>query len=337
MSGSVLVTGANGSLAQPMVTHLLTTYPAYTPILTVRDASPSDPNTASLRSILSRFPNSKASIHELDLSSLASVHSFASSLASDIAAGKYPPLAAIICNAYTWNLVSPRPDPTVDGYDETVQVIHVSHAALVMRLLGSFRRPGEEEAGREGGRVVMISSDSHYPGKNPMEVYPPTLGDDLDLLVHPPPLADGDDDVVGKGYQRYANGKLALTTWGLALGGWLEKHAPHISSLLIDAGNFPSSRALTRNTPRSMHAFQEEMMRKPMAELLALNPTVRTTEDGARDVVKLALNDRFRGVRSGFYSRLERGESSPESRDEGVQGRLWEATMRWTGVEGMEG
>lgn len=213
MPGSVIITGANGSVALHAAEHLLRYYPNYTAIFTVRDASDSDVNTNRLREILARFPSAKASIHELDLASLDSVHSFADSFVAGVGSGVYPPLAAIICNAYYWNLVA-GPELTADGYDKTFQVNHISHAALVLRLLGSF--------GGDGGRVVLLSSDSHWPGKNGMEIYPPSLGSNLDLLVKPPTL-DEADDVQGRGFQRYATSKLAMTAWGYALNRYLQK------------------------------------------------------------------------------------------------------------------
>lgn len=50
-----------------------------------------------------------------------------------------------------------------------------------------------------------------------MEKYPPSM-DDLERLVHP----TVDDDKQGRGYQRYATAKLAITTWMYALNRHLE-------------------------------------------------------------------------------------------------------------------
>lgn len=157
MAGSVLITGANGSLGIHAVDYILRNHADSTAILTVRNTSDADRNTKTLRETIARYPGAKASIHQLDLSSLTAVHEFADKVVQDITNRVYPPLSAIIANAYYWNLVA-DPEITSDGYDKTFQVGHIAHVALVLRLLGSF--------GPNGGRVVLFSGDAHWPGQN---------------------------------------------------------------------------------------------------------------------------------------------------------------------------
>ena len=217
MAGSILITGANGSLAIPAVDHLLKNYPEVTAILTVRNTSAEDVNTKRLQETIARHPGAKASIHRLDLASLDSVANFAKTISTDIASGKYPQLTSIVCNAYHWNLVS-DPEFTKDGFEKTMQVSHISHVSLVLRLLGSFA-PGK------AGRIVLFSTDAHWPGKNMMERYPPAIPDNnLDQLVKG---ALPDPDNMYRGFQRYATAKLATTTWMYALNQRLEKVIKH--------------------------------------------------------------------------------------------------------------
>lgn len=212
MKGTILLTGANSSLAIPAVEHLLTNYPDFTAVLTVRNSSDNDTNTKKLRTTIAQHPSAKTSIRELDLANLPAVHDFASSIAVEIAQDRLPPLASIVCNAYYWNLSRPA-ETTKDGYEKSFQVIHVAHAALVLRLLGSFAP--------NGGRVVLFSSDAHWPGKNSLEKYPPAIPNDLELLVKP--AADEPLDNFGRGFQRYAVSKLAMVMWMYALNRYLEK------------------------------------------------------------------------------------------------------------------
>lgn len=209
MAGLVIFTGGNSSMGIPAADYLLQTYPDHTVIFTVRDTSDSDVNTERLRSTIAKHPNAKASVLALDLASLSATHAFADAINAGIVSGKYPRIAAIVCNAYYWNLIG-DPELTEDGFDKTFQVSYISHAALVLRLLGSFSE--------SGGRVTLISSDSHWPGKNGMETYPPSI-DNLEQLVKP----TMDNDKQGRGYQRYATAKLALTTWMHALNRHLTK------------------------------------------------------------------------------------------------------------------
>lgn len=216
MSGSILITGANSSLAIPAVQHLLTTSPGYNAILTVRDVSDADSNTRRLRDTIARHPEAETSVRELNLADLSAVHSFAETLAADITGGRIAPLAAIVCNAYFWNLSSAA-EVTSSGYEKTFQVTHLAQAALVLRLLGHF--------GPAGGRIVLFSSDAHWPGKNSLEKYPPAIPQDLELLVKGPD--EEEKNKMGRGFQRYANAKLAVVMWTYALNRYLEKVCPN--------------------------------------------------------------------------------------------------------------
>lgn len=208
--GTIILTGANSSAGIPTVERLLNEYPQYKLALTVRNSDSADKNTSRLLKVISRHPTANVSIHSLDLFSLASVGTFCSTVISHIKSGELPPLKAIICNASYWNLVA-KPGNTEDGYDQTLQVSHIAHVALVLRLLGHFAS--------DGGRVVLFSSVTHIPGKSPLEKYPPEIPPDLDKLVHP----TSDGDIQGRGFQRYANAKLVVTAWMYALNRRLEK------------------------------------------------------------------------------------------------------------------
>lgn len=217
MAGTIILTGANGSAGLHASEHLLKTYPEFHIILTVRNAAEIDVNTKALRDIILQYPNTKAYIHQVDLADLSAVHEFANTLSANITAGKYPPLKAIICNAYYWNLIV-DPELTVDGYDKTLQVGFISHTALILRLLDKF--------GPDGGRINLISSVAHYCRKSPMSAYIPGIPADLDDLAKPP----SDTDKQGRGFERYANSKLILTTWTYALNRYLQKVlSPHSS------------------------------------------------------------------------------------------------------------
>ena len=212
MAGTIIITGANGSLAIPAVQYLLSNYTNYTTVLTVRNTQDADVNTKKLRETLQRYPDAKTSIRKLDLANLSAVHDFASTVVTEIADGTLPPLASIVCNAYYWNLAG-EAETTVDGYEKSFQVTHLAHAALVLRLLGSFDS--------NGGRIVLFSSDAHWSGKNSLEKYPPAIPDNIEVLVKP--TADEPSDNFGRGFQRYAVSKLAVVMWMYVLNRHLLK------------------------------------------------------------------------------------------------------------------
>ncbi|KKA18215.1 Short-chain dehydrogenase [Rasamsonia emersonii CBS 393.64] len=240
--------------------------------------------------------------------------------------GKLPPLASIVCNAYYWNLAGSEVERTPDGYEKAFQVNHIAHAALVLRLLGSFCSEGN-------ARVVLFSSDAHWPGKNSLEKYPPSIPEDLELPMKPPPDQTS-DNVLGRGFQRYAVSKLAVVMWMCALNRYLERdpNLYNITAIAINPGNLSDSRALRVNTPPLLTLLSKFVI-KPLQPLLRLvaDPTMRTAAEAGVDVIDLATNAAHPGER-GYFTLLERDTSSPESLDEETQQRLWTKTLEWARI-----
>ncbi|KAJ5917636.1 hypothetical protein N7466_011190 [Penicillium verhagenii] len=219
MNGTVLITGANGSLALGFVQSLLSLYPDHTLIAAVRNPSPEkDPNTAKLMDLISQYPNASANVHveALDLSSLVKVRSFANKLSSRITDGKLPRLKSVVCNAASISLGGGQKF-TSDGYETTFQVSHLSHFLLVLKLL--------ESMDVDSGRIVMLGSITHYPEKpNPLyslRTIVPTDMEDMEELVKPGP--DPASLVYDRGFQRYGIAKLANVTFANDLNDRLKK------------------------------------------------------------------------------------------------------------------
>lgn len=158
MKNTIIIIGANASLAIPTVDYLLEHSPNSKLVLTVRDLSHGDVNTDALRKVVAKYAEARASIRDLDLARLPAVHDFARRIAEEISQGFLPRLASIVCTAYYWNLVSPL-QLTDDGYEKTIQVSYLSHAALILRLLGSFR----PEGGRGSLTCCSLMTHSCYP------------------------------------------------------------------------------------------------------------------------------------------------------------------------------
>lgn len=218
--GTIILTGANGSLGIGFVKRLLTHFPDHTAILTVRDDSDSDPNTKSLRQLIAKHP--KVSICKLDLASLSDVKEFAANISSRVTSGELPRISAIVCNAFAWSLNTGR-KLTADGYELSFQVSYLSHLVLVLRLLGSLDI--------SNGRVVMLGSDSHDPEKkNGLETYPVKFPDDPEHLAKPP--LDGKGEEIGRGFQRYGLSKLCCIMFMYSLN----RHLAQVCFDYIDSG-----------------------------------------------------------------------------------------------------
>jgi NAD(P)-dependent dehydrogenase (short-subunit alcohol dehydrogenase family) len=198
MAGTVLVTGANGSLAQPAIKYLLEAYPSCRLVLSVRDDSAQDGNTAELRRIVAQRPNAEVSIRKLDLASLEEIRAFSDTLLSEIERKSLPPISAIICNAMTWSL-SGGPKYSNDKYEMSTAINHLAHFSLCVRLLNAMD-PMK-------GRLIFVGSVMHWPEKAALSRgYPTQIPEDLDSLVHPQPDKEGED--MGRGAQRYGTSKL---------------------------------------------------------------------------------------------------------------------------------
>ncbi|KAJ5273659.1 Short-chain dehydrogenase [Penicillium angulare] len=327
-AGTIIFTGANSSLAIPAVKHFLTNYPDHYAILTIRDPDTPSPHTDKLRAVIAPFQD-RVSIRAADLSNLASVRSLTSAITAEIKAGSLPPLTSIICNAYYWNL-NVAAELTVDGFEKTFQVNHLAHAILVQQLLESFGR-AQDDSHTYCGRIVLFGSDTIFPGQSPLEKYPPLLPEDLQQLAKPTPETDGDH--AGHGFQRYSLAKLAIVTWMYALNDHLQKpensHLRKITTVAINPGNLTDSRALQTNTPfmiRNMSRFLIGPLR-PLFSLM--DPTMRTAASAGTDVVTLALDQRFEGVK-GYFTLLKEDMGPPDSLDKTKQDALWKKTVEWS-------
>ncbi|KAK6612489.1 putative short-chain dehydrogenase [Botrytis cinerea] len=256
--GTVLLTGANSSLAIPSIEYLLTKYANYTVVLTVRN--PSDENTQRLREILSNFPEDRSTIHTLDLGSLAAVESFAGVIEADITAGRLPPLAAIICNAFTWS-ISDGLKFTSDNYESSMAVNHLAHLAIILRLLGSFRPDGVS----------------------------PNLPEDLELLVHPAPDKSGEE--VGRGFQRYGLSKAAAIMGMYQLNKRLSKDPSlsKISAVAMDPGGLTDSRCMSSGVPSAWWILMRGVLGPLQPLLRYLVPTLRNTKIAATDLIDISV------------------------------------------------
>ncbi|ORY19265.1 hypothetical protein BCR34DRAFT_209318 [Clohesyomyces aquaticus] len=132
--GTVLLTGANGSLAIPAVSYFLSKYPTCTAVLTVRDTTERDPNTTGLRQTIAAVPNALVSIRQPDLASLSAVHTFAAEMHQDVIEGRLPRIVAIICTACSW-CINGGLHCSKDGFERSMAVNHIGYLALTLRLL----------------------------------------------------------------------------------------------------------------------------------------------------------------------------------------------------------
>jgi len=163
-----------------------------------------------------------------------------------------------------------------------------------------------------------------------MEKYAPEIPSDLDALVHPKP----DADKQGRGFQRYSNSKLVITTWMHALNHYLEQDAKlsKITAVAINPGNLGDSRAFRTNTPNSIINMQRFIFR-PFLPVLRrfVDSEFRTSAEAGVDIADLAVN-RAHPDERGFFTLLEKAESAPQSLEQEVQHRIWIQSVAWANI-----
>ena len=211
MAGTVIITGATGYLGHAFVERFLASCPEYTLVATVRATSKNKPGTAKLNRIISKHPNAKIQLEQVDLSRLDSVRSFTTRIAAAVSAGTLPRISALICNAFAWSLNGQKSTP--DGLEESFQVSHLSHYLMVLRLLGSMNA--------DSGRVVMLGSVAHdKKNPNPLSKLRAEFPADIEHLVKPPLDLPGEEH--DRGFQRYGTSKLANVTFMMDLNKRLQ-------------------------------------------------------------------------------------------------------------------
>ena len=228
----------------------------------------------------------------LDLASLASVHEAADEISS--ACG---PVDLLVNNAGVMMTPYRR---TADGFELQLGVNHLGHFALTGLLL-------EPMLGREGSRVVTVSSNGHKPGR-----------------------IDFDDLQSQRRYRRmaaYYQSKLANLMFTYELQRRLAAAQARTQALAAHPGKARTE--LIRYLPRWMR----------VEDLIVEQPFGQSAAMGALATLRAAADHAARGGQ--YYGPGGRGElrghpclveSSDRARDVEAQQRLWRESERLTGV-----
>ncbi|KAJ5569455.1 uncharacterized protein N7459_008885 [Penicillium hispanicum] len=320
MKGTVLITGATGSLGLQAVRQLLASHSSLTVVGTVRNAtkSPKSPHLLRLEELSRQYPSSQLLMKSLDLDSLSDVESFARDIASQVESGQLPPISAIICNAFMWSLNGQK--FSKDGFESGFQVNHLAHFSLVLRLLRSMN---------QSGRVVMIGSEVYDPDHvNPISKLGANINssENLDYLVKPGPDQPGTEHDMG--WQRYANSKLANVMFMMSLNQRLQQEPQfkNITVTAMDPGGLVDSRAHTAQ--RAINQFLFKVFAFLLPVISIFTNRLRSNADSARDVVALALDPDFESKRGYFDGRkpITLAHAADVAKRESLWTRCWEWT-----------
>jgi NAD(P)-dependent dehydrogenase (short-subunit alcohol dehydrogenase family) len=240
-------------------------------------------------------------VRALDLSSLASVRSFAEGLAKD-----HPTIDTLINNAGI--MAVPRA-LTADGFEMQLGTNHLGHFALTGLLLPALAKA-------KSARVVTVSSSVHRGGT--------IAWDDL--------MGERRYDKWGA----YMQSKLANLLFTLELERRLQKVHPTIRSLSCHPGYAATNlQTVGPKLEQSWTARIFETGNAIVAQSAAAGalPTLRAaTDPGAR-------GGEFYGPRGPFalWGAPVVEKPAARTRDEAEARRLWERSMELTGVRYLEG
>ncbi|KAG6353491.1 hypothetical protein INS49_005672 [Diaporthe citri] len=334
--GTILVTGANGSLGSTMASQITSTaeLAAYHHgLYAVRDSKAAP----VLRTAVAQHGSKDTSPHthdiiSLNLADLDSVRAVAATINSRVAAGEIPPIRALILNGGYLEFTSQS--WTADGFDMTFASNYLGHWLLTVLLLQSMDR--------EAGRVVVVGSESHDP-HNPKSKAPFDGARWLEFM------RDGSSESVARGmwstseedpsysggFRRYGASKFCQAMMIPELQRRLDTD-PALSNICIlgvDPGSMPGN--LTRRGPWFIWLLMYKLIMPWLAPLMAWlqpNGPLRTLKLGAADVIAGA----FRGSpppNGGYFygSRVE--EMTAEAQDVKKRERLWVETVGHTGLK----
>ncbi|KAH6852136.1 short chain dehydrogenase/reductase SDR [Alternaria alternata] len=303
MTGTVLITGSNGSLALPAVNYLLEAYSSFNLVLTVRDDSEEDVNSTKLRFLVDQHPDVQVSIRQLDLSSLENVRKFSKALLLEIESKKLPLIRTIICNAMTWNLAG-GPQYSKDGYEMSIAVNHLAHFSLSCELLSAMDPVH--------GRIIFSGSGAHWPEKASLSKgYPTQVPKNLELL-------------------RYAVSKLVSIMVMYELNRRLKtkRDTESIRAIAVDPLDLINSRAFHQSHVPRIIQIVTTVVTWMLPLLRYFDPRLKTVEQAAIPFVDVAVSDKFAG-QEGYFEGDKKVESSPDSLDIKMQQALWRKSFEW--------
>lgn len=289
LSGAItIVTGASGGIGSQIARELARK--AATVILACRSAGRGD---ATVEAIQTEIPDARVEVMTVDLASLASIRTFATTFRE-----RYDRLNLLVNNAGV--LLAPY-GTTEDGFERHFGINHLGHFALTGLLIDRL-------LGADGSRVVTVSSRGHTLGRI----------DFADLM-----------DQNGRRYspaRAYARSKLA----NLLFTYELQRKLPASSTIAVaahpgGAATDLGRRMRERRSYRTLLPLLEWLSQSAAAAAL---PILRAATDPNVSGGEFYGPSGLLGMRG----RPVKATSSRRSYDQTVAHRLWEVSEELTGV-----
>jgi NAD(P)-dependent dehydrogenase (short-subunit alcohol dehydrogenase family) len=302
-TSTILITGGTQGLGYSAAHTLSSSHPTSLIIL----ASRTDPLSSA--STLNRTNHNSNTLYlPLDLSSLASVRSFASTYLSS----NYPPISALVLNAgaqFPGALAF-----TPDGIEKHFGINHVGHALLFHLLVSCLMADA---------RIVVVASGLHDPeqGKKWGIISRYTTAEEVARGVCKE----------SNGRDRYATSKTANVLWTFGLARHLSVKQRGYTVLAFDPGLMFGT-GFTRNA----NWFVRGLSRWVMPWLTGffrrfVNENVNTPEESGGNLAWLVDGKEVQGLKGVYFEKRGEREAGVLARDVDVQEDLWKWTVERVG------
>jgi len=312
---TVLITGANSGLGFETAKYIAHHRKDYYVLMVCRNK---DKAEAAIQEIQTKNCHSKNQTFNIgymlcDLCSFASVRKFAQELKERLQNKEIPPLRSIVCNAALQFLTSTT--RTVDGFESTFQIAHLSHFLLVNLLITSLSRPS---------RIVFVSSGTHDPSQ--FTGMPAPNYESVDALAKPPETVNGQ--------LCYTNSKLCNMLCAyefvrrLEAGNINNDSLPLISVTAFDPGLMPGT-----GLARDYNGFMQFMWHNVLPVLTVLNSNVNTPTKSGLNLANLASAPEYEGVTNKYFIGNKSANSSVASHDKNKAAELWVGSVQLTQLQ----
>lgn len=252
----------------------------------------------------------------MDLSSLASVRTFATGLTARVESGEIPRVHALVCNAGVQT--GTHLTQTADGFESAFGVNHLGHFVLVDELLPVLQAPA---------RVVVVASDTHDPA---LKLGPAPAWSNAEALARGDlaPSAAGDNAFIA-GQRRYSTSKLANIYFTYALARRLPDG--------VTANAFNPGMVLGTSLGRSLPAPVRFVSRHVLPHLTwllrrAVTPNIHSAPESGSALAWLATAPELAGTTGQYFDGRTATRSSDESYDTVRADDLWNDSLSLTSV-----
>lgn len=98
----------------------------------------------------------------------------------------------------------------------------------------------------------------------------------------------------------------------------------------LDPGGLIDSKIMNQGVPKAW-TFMMKWVLSPLQPLLKfLIPTLRSVTTAGIDLIEISIGEQ--ATKGGYYTMMNSDASSPESKDEGKQRKLWSKSLEWAGI-----